>query len=158
MSHKLKSVLFALVLLSLSVTACLPTYVNTMRLYGRENGRILHLELSDPEANQGVIYMAKEQPDSIPEYYEGEYHIYGARRFPGQIDKFYNSSIAEEYGFGKQSGAEPVGTAILVGDEGTVIDIVFYKVDNSKKNGSGIARDNHGNTYRVFLKMERHFD
>ena len=60
-------------------------------------------------------------------------------------------SLAEEYGFGTNSDAKPVGTAILIGDKGTVIEVIFYKVDPEKKNGDGIARDNEGNIYRVYL-------
>ena len=63
-------------------------------------------------------------------------------------------SIAKEYGFGTNSNAKPAGTGIVVGSEGTVIEIILYDVERELKSGDGIGRDNNGNFYRVYLSEE----
>lgn len=65
-----------------------------------------------------------------------------------------NTNFAELYGFGKETNVRPVGSAILVGTKGTVIEVVFYKVASDMSYGDGVARDNKGFFYRVFLSEE----
>ena len=61
------------------------------------------------------------------------------------------STWPEEYGFGTESRAAPVGTATLHGDRGTVIEVVFYTINSPYQHADGIARDNKGNRYRVYV-------
>jgi hypothetical protein len=65
-----------------------------------------------------------------------------------------NASFAELYGFSKEAPAKPAGTAILVGDKGTVIEIVFYKIGYQFQFGDGVGKDNKGRRYRVFMSSE----
>jgi hypothetical protein len=62
------------------------------------------------------------------------------------------------YGYASNAEkAEPVGTAMLIGDAGTSLEIVLYHaVDDPALVGDGLigdglARDNKGNWYRVLL-------
>ena len=152
------SVILFLLLAICVLSSCFPKYVSSLRLYDKNNGNTIYLVLSEsgPKSNDGLIYSS--ESNSEREIFEGEYYIYGRGRSTYQQDKFLSDipGLAEEYGFGKNSNAKPVGTAILVGTEGTVIDIVFYRVDPNKQTGDGIARDNKGNVYRVYLSLKRY--
>jgi len=55
------------------------------------------------------------------------------------------------YGFSENVHAVPVGTMILQGDKGTVIDIVFYTFLYDRGIASGVGKDNKGNVYRVYI-------
>jgi hypothetical protein len=57
----------------------------------------------------------------------------------------------ELYGYGSHGAAPPVGTATLVGDRGTVIEMVLFQVNRQLRSGDGVARDNRGRVYRVHL-------
>ena len=60
------------------------------------------------------------------------------------------------YGFGRAATAKPVATATLVGNQGTVIEVVFYSLNLGDGSGSGVGRDNAGNWYRVYVgELER---
>ena len=139
------------------VVSCMPTIIKSIRLYDRNTGKVINLVLSDPKYNRGEIYTSQYDVDQGSEIFDGEYHIHGRTSTPGpkyeRVKPFANS-IAEEYGFGKNSGAKPVGTGIIVGSEGTVIEIIFYDVQGQLKSGDGLGRDNNGNIYRVYLREE----
>ena len=47
--------------------------------------------------------------------------------------------------------AQPVGTGIMVGSDSTVIPIVFYGVSSDRQTGDGVAKDNKGRYYRIYL-------
>ncbi len=113
--------------------------------------------MTKPNYNQGTIYTSQYEADQGGEIFDGEYHIRGKNYKPDSRTEFFMNeanSIAEEYGFGKNSDAKPVGTGIIIGSEGTVIDIIFYDVQGNLKSGDGIGRDNNGNYYRVYLSEE----
>jgi len=42
------------------------------------------------------------------------------------------------------------GEAVLVGDRGTVIQVEFY-TGSGTANGTGVAKDNKGNTWKVLF-------
>ena len=149
----LKTIPFLIFLFLSSMISCLPIYVNSLRLYDRETGNTIQVALSDAKSNQGSIYSTQNDTAPNSEIFKGEYYIYGeSRKYQHPDQQFMNEqSLAEEYGFGENSDAKPVGTAILIGNQGTVIEVIFYKVDSQKKNGDGIGRDNEGNIYRVYL-------
>ena len=69
-----------IVILLISLSSCLPTYVNSLRLYDRESGNTIHVALSDPKSNQGFIYQTEHDSNPNSEAFDGEYHIYGERR------------------------------------------------------------------------------
>lgn len=50
--------------------------------------------------------------------------------------------------FGQQG--ELQGTAVLTGDKGTVLDLV-YTVDSATGHGSGVGKDNKGNEYKLLF-------
>ena len=138
--------------------SCLPTTIKSLRLYERNSGNIINLVLSKPIYNQGTIYTSQYEADQGSEIFDGEYHIHGKKYKPDPRYKHFMNeakSIAEEYGFGKNSDAKPVGTGIIIGSEGTVIEIIFYDIQGALKSGDGLGRDNNGNFYRVYLSEEQ---
>ena len=147
---------FFLILMVIQIS-CLPTTFKSLRLYERNSGDTIYLVLAKPKHNRGVIYTPQSEADQGYEIFDGEYHIHGKKYQPDpRSQEFMNESrsIAEEYGFGENSGAKPAGTGIVVGSEGTVIEIIFYDVERELKSGDGIGRDNNGNFYRVYLSEE----
>jgi len=69
------------------------------------------------------------------------------------------TDFADAYGFSKDAQARPVGTGIIVGDKGTVIELVFYHRSTDVRSSDlqtadGVGRDNHGHYYRVFLSTQ----
>ena len=58
------------------------------------------------------------------------------------------------YCLGKNSNAHPVGTGVIVDKDGTVIEIVFYRFSSDYQTGDGVAKDNKGKYYRIFLSTE----
>ena len=59
---------------------------------------------------------------------------------------------SEVYGAGEGSTIEPVGSAVLLGEDGTMIDMVFYhaKIYHGVT-GDGLAKDHLGRWYRVLI-------
>jgi hypothetical protein len=142
---------FIFISVYLILAGCIHNKINSLRLYNLDTGYTISSVLSEPKYNQGTIYTTS----SDSEYFEGEYYIYGDRARIShyeQMEVFNNASdLAERYGFGENANAKPVGTAIMIGNLGTVIQIVFYKTHAKLKAGDGIASDNKGNYYRVYL-------
>lgn len=62
-----------------------------------------------------------------------------------------DKSWPEIYGFNWLAPASPAGTASLVGDKGTLMDIVLFHVDVFEGFADGVAKDNRGNWYRVYV-------
>lgn len=59
---------------------------------------------------------------------------------------------AERYGFSEGAIVQPVGSATLVGNRGTLLEIVFYHFYYYHgPRGDGVARDSFGNFYRVYV-------
>lgn len=137
--------------------SCIPAKVKSLRLYERDSGNIIHVILTKGDYNQGTIYTSQYDADQRSEIFSGEYHISGRNFVPDKkTTEFMNQakSISEEYGFGQNSGAKPMGTGIMVGSEGTVIEIIFYDVQGDLKSADGIGKDNNGKYYRVYLSEE----
>jgi hypothetical protein len=78
---------------------------------------------------------------------------------PGSIEFDRGKSVPSEnepgwsevYGIASGARATPLGTGTLVGDKGTIIQIVFYMVDLDEGTADGVARSNAGAWYRVHL-------
>jgi len=145
--------------------ACeMPHVFRPLRLYDLSSGTTIQVYLQNTSDNTGMLASAKTQE----EQFHGEFVLYDrlapGTKLPGT---FYGQSsnralantsdadFAELYGFGKDSNAKPAGTAILVGNKGTVIEVVLYRIATNLEYGDGVAKDNKGHRYRVFLSMEK---
>jgi len=151
-----KTVVFAVLSTGIFIS-CIPTTVKSLRLYERDSGDIIQVILTKGDYNQGTIYTSQYEADQGGEIFSGEYHISGRYFVPDKkTTEFMNEakSISEIYGFGQNSGAKPMGTGIMVGSEGTVIEIVFYDVQGDLKSADGIGKDNKGKYSRVYLSEE----
>jgi hypothetical protein len=140
-----------------------PLAIQPLRLYDLNSGSTIEVILHQTSRDHGTI---SSPPDQKGEF-EGEYVLYN--QTPGPIvppailsggqgtvrNQTESSDLAERYGFGKNSDARPVGTGVIVGHDGTVIEIVFYRVSGDLKTGDGVAKDNKGRYYRIFLSTER---
>ncbi len=62
-----------------------------------------------------------------------------------------DKTLAATFGFTPDEDARPVGVATLVGNKGTVLQIVIYDLDAARGIGSGVGLDNKGNWYLVRL-------
>ncbi len=158
MINNLKYVVIHVLFLSVIFYSCLPTYINSMRLYERNSGKTINVILEKSKYNRGTIYTSQHEADQGGEIFDGEYYIHGRNFKPdARTEMFMNEakSIAEEYGFGKNAAARPAGTGIITGSQGTVIEIILYNVQGELKSGDGIGRDNDGNYYRVYLSEEQ---
>ena len=136
--------------------SCLQS-INKMRIYDKESGKKITLILTKQDNHRGTINTPQSNGDQIDAVFVGEYHTNSKNKKVNKEDKIFikkANSMAEEYGFGKNSNAKPVGTGIIVGSKGTVIDIVFYNVQYNLESGEGIGRDNNGKYYRVYLSEE----
>lgn len=60
-------------------------------------------------------------------------------------------TLAAVFGFKGEVDARPMAIATLVGDRGTVLEIVLYTLNVKRGIGTGVARDNKGNWYIVRL-------
>ncbi len=140
----------------------LPQIIQPLRLYDLKDGNIIEVILHPTSRDHGTIVSYIGQK----EQFEGEYFIYDRTtnwngRLPSYSKGELNAQIetlprdlAELYGFGKNSDARPVGTGIIVGRDGTVIEIVFYRVSADFRTGDGVAKDNKGRYYRIFMSTE----
>jgi hypothetical protein len=133
-----------------------------MRLYDLRSGNIIEVLLSPTSRDHGVfgsstketgafegeyVLLDRYSPDNRGPVTQGAFKAFGA-------GAAIPEDLAELYGFGKTSAAQPVGTGILVGRDSTVIQVVFYRVSNDKKTGDGVAKDNKGRYYRVYFSTE----
>lgn len=78
---------------------------------------------------------------------------YSSGSATGTASSGLTSAWATVYGSGYSVGNVPGvnrGEAMLVGQRGTVIQVEFY-TGSGTANGTGVARDNKGNTYKVIF-------
>jgi hypothetical protein len=149
--------------LALIFTSCtLPQTIQPLRLYDLKDGNTIEVILHSTSRDHGTITSYRDQK----EQFEGEYVIYdrtfsGGDRVPGfgktnaaAESTIPHSNFAELYGFAKNSDARPAGTGVIVGKDGTVIEIVFYRISSDFRTGDGVAKDNKGRYYRIFLSTE----
>jgi hypothetical protein len=154
----MKSTMLLLILALLS--GCeMPHLFRPLRLYDLKEGVTLEVFLQPNSRNTGMLVSAR----SDSETFHGEYAIYDRTpSLPGREPRVdaqgmgapLAGDFAETYGFGKESNARPAGTAVIVGNRGTVVDIVLYRVGDDLSFGDGVAIDNKGRKYRVFLSAE----
>jgi hypothetical protein len=78
---------------------------------------------------------------------------YSAGSASGMATSGMSSAWATVYGSGFSMGNVPgvnKGEAMLVGDRGTVIQVEFF-TGSGTANGSGVAKDNKGNVYKMIF-------
>ncbi len=71
----------------------------------------------------------------------------------GTVSDGLNSVWASVYGSSYSVGDVPgvnKGEAMLIGDRGTVMQMEFF-TGSGTANGTGVAKDNRGNTYKVLF-------
>ena len=149
----------------LSLCGCeFSRFSRPLRLYDTGNGNIIQVYFQRISLNGGKLISGQSQGET----FQGECILYGSTpdytRPPlgmPRSDAASNAqspqddaNFAELYGFGKESQARPVGTAVIVGNKGTTIEIVLYRLSADQQFGDGIGKDNNGRRYRVFLTTE----
>ncbi len=149
------------------VAGCATPMSSSARLYNLENGRVVILHLHSFSNGRGKLSAIL--PDG--EEANGEYHISAKDLAPVVLsrpavgedhsgveleekssavrDQKAMRSWPEVYGYGPNSNVGPIGTGIVVGNRGTVLEIVLYSANLRDGDGDGVGRDNKGNWYRV---------
>jgi hypothetical protein len=159
---------FVALLLTAMLAGCtLPQIIKPLNLYDINNGAMLALTYLPTSQDHGTISSAI---DSSRQFH-GECIFSNERGYPrptaplesfGKADAAVSTppkGFAEAYGFSKDLPAKPVGTGIVVGNDGTVIELVFYHWSsdarsNDLQTADGVGRDNNGRYYRVFLSTQ----
>lgn len=155
---------FNLLFLAALATGCASPPPTPTRLYNLDTGDIISAEMGYADSGHGLMTA------TIPtgEVCKGEYTIAGAGRSYGpsryedqtrppeetqsQNVTGKDLSWAEAYGYGPGTYVQPIGSATLVGERGTVLEIVIYSYYYYHGvHGDGVGRDNHGNWYRVHI-------
>ena len=152
-------------IVSILLCSCeMPQVLRPLRLYDLSDGTTIEVFLKRNSPNSGRLVSAQVQD----ERFDGEMIFYGNTTeyrppigFRHETDAVSSqehtsteASFAELYGFGKDANVRPAGTAMLVGNHGTTIEIVLYRISADLQYGDGVARDNKGRRYRVFLSVE----
>ena len=70
------------------------------------------------------------------------------------VEEKLSSIFPDLYGYGSFVNANPVGSAVLVGENGLIIELVFYNIIIQNRTGDGVGIDNEGNYYRVYLNTK----
>ncbi|MBS4029005.1 MAG: hypothetical protein KGZ58_10250 [Ignavibacteriales bacterium] len=155
----------SVVIILIAFTGCATLQQSPVRFYNLTNGETIIATINDFYRGYGKISAAM----SNGELLEGVYSLNNfSDRFPlppyrpfqnddrlGMVDSIKKNSApfdwSTEYGYSSNAKVSPVGTATLVGKLGTVVEIVFFAIDFRYEYGDGIARDNKGNKYRVYI-------
>ena len=150
-----------------SLAGCIPMNSLPLRFYNLQSGQVISAQLTNTNDNRGSISATLAGGESLT----GEYSVieYFGRRYrsetfmssgqKSEVEKPLESELPETdtklwpdvYGFGRAATAKPVATAILVGNQGKVLEVVFYSLNLDNGSGSGVGRDNSGNWYRVYV-------
>lgn len=136
------------------------------RLYDVERGTVLEATFERFDVGHGGVSAIA--PDG--EHFAAEYSLGEEAAPPGGVSPVLEGQAGEDgdrppaedavtiirswpelYGYGANGDAEPVGTATLVGDRATVIEMVLFHISRRGGFGDGVARDNRGRVYRVHL-------
>jgi hypothetical protein len=155
----------------LAIYGCAAPSPTPLRLYNLDSGDVIHAQMAYSNTLHG--HMSAVLPTG--ETCTGEYTI-GPFRGPyprpapyyeelepngreesdesddPESDEAERDDWAERYGFTPGTVVYPVGSATLIGDRGTTVEMVFYHYYYYHgPHGDGLARDSHGNTYRVYI-------
>jgi len=150
-----------------------------LKLYDLSKATKMTFEIDDIRNGNGQIFGELESGEKI----EGEFSLIGPVRsrpsYPNHIEhnsltikKFINKKVGEDgqkkeysedfikksfpelYGFSKNSQISPMGNGVILSENKLVIELIFYKIDFQRRIGDGIAKDNKGNIYRVYIASE----
>ena len=134
----------------------------SLRLYNLNDGKIIEIPIAQGLGMQGKVtdYRLEDESFSGEYLFQSSAPKYNYRSFfNGTEDKSVEPlsgkstdiSFAEIYGFSKNAVANPVGSMVLLGNKGTIIDVVFYTFVYDRGTASGVGKDNKGNIYRVYI-------
>jgi hypothetical protein len=148
------TVIFLILFLFSSCAA--PAIPRTVRLYDLNKGSVMEAFIEDARQIHGKITAVNHETG---ESFTGEYtsirddvvkSSYGSGYVTGGPSSLYHSSYgwATAYGFSFDQPTKIYGAATLVGNRGTVIEVV-YAVDRRVLHGHGVGRDNQGNRYKL---------
>ena len=135
------------------------------RLYNLDNGDIITAQMAYSSNGHGRMTATLPTGEACAGEYTiaGRGRAYGSGRYADPTDdpqEMENSdrvtgsdlTWAEAYGYGDGAYVQPVCSATLVGEKGTVIEIVIYSYYYYHGvHGDGVGRDNHGNWYRIHI-------
>lgn len=156
---RILSLIFTIIL-----SSCATTNDINGRMYNLKDDSVIEIKLSN--FNQGYGTASAKFPHG--ETFSGEYTLTtsSASRIP-TIQKLPKNAASQtqeaikadkkEPGWAEVYGnpeAKPVGTATLLGNKGTLINIVFFTADTVRGIGDGVARSNTGQWYRVHFGDE----
>jgi len=118
------------------------------RLYNLQSGEIIELVLGPGERNKSKVIRSNKT--KAGESFTGEFTTTGSNRSSRGVNLgwFYGSgwSIGADLTRMLMSSSSRKGTGVLVGSEGTVIDITY---ELSGGNAEGRGKDNKGQEYRL---------
>jgi hypothetical protein len=159
MQKRIISLTFLLLLQCLSLACAVP---RTARLYDLDKGIVMEAYVADARQSHGKITAVN--PVS-GETFTGEYtsvandvirssygmggsNVSGYATSGASSLSYSGYGWATAYGFSFDQPTASYGAATLVGNEGTVIEIV-YQVDRRTQHGYGVGRDNQGGRYKL---------
>lgn len=120
------------------------------RVYELDSGMTINATFESLSEGHGRIT----GQGSDGEQFSGEFSI-DSQMFPmgyrPPIFTTMSAGSAERYGFTPGSDVRPVGSATLLGDRGTVVEIVLYSIHLLDGYGAGVATDNKDRVYRVHI-------
>lgn len=135
---------FAFLSILLFLSACYLS-VTKARLYNLNTTEVIEATFEPGGRGHGLITAIA--PNG--EIFKGEYSTLSGKTSTTAI-----ASVSTTYGWARAHGfslhqpGKQSGSAMLVGDKGRVIEIV-YNVNAHSGHGNGVARDNKGNIFRV---------
>ncbi len=139
-----------------------PHIVQPLRLYDLKDGTTFEVIFHPTSREHGTITSS----GNIEHQFTGEYNLNDRGVSWSELGESYSKAttttlqdstrinFADLYGFSKEYRAKPVGTGIMVGNDSTVIEIIFYNISHNYESGDGVGRDNKGRYYRIYLSTE----
>lgn len=116
------------------------------------HGRVM-AKLYNGEELRGEFTLTNERASVLPRVTQLDFDQQPAAREQtnagGAPQHRSNRTLAGVFGFAPDGDAKPVGVATLVGNKGTVLQIVIYDLNIEQGTGSGVGLDNKGNWYLV---------
>jgi len=127
--------------------ACSSIPKTPARLYNLTNAELIHVKLFYFKRGYGRASATLPDGSAL----DGRYAMTPAapNTSPGTgIDR---AAFAKVYGYNRGTDSHPVGYGVLSNDAGITLTMVFYSVDTLHGYGTGLARDNRGDWYRVHI-------
>ena len=159
-----------LILSSCLLHGCVFARVTDAHLYDFNSGMLSNASFYDIDYGHGRISATlyngeelrgeftltnEEQPLTLPRVAQIQFDQPPAKGKPADAEggpqPHSHKTLAGVFGFPPDGDARPVGVATLLGEEGSVLQIVIYDLDIERGVGSGVGLDNKGNWYLVRL-------